>query len=132
MESAKMISKNRHVKTLHLQKNRMYTDHEKRFMDWWSENRLKEKRTLKQWLMGIPVGLLFTIPIAINFFSGWFKRADMQLNSKISNNQFNPLVLLIALVLIISFMAIFSKRYKWEMNEQRYMELKARNPDDKA
>ena len=65
MESAKIISKNRHTKRLHLQKNRMYTDHEKRFMEWWSENRLREKRTLKQWLMGIPVGLLFAIPISV-------------------------------------------------------------------
>lgn len=105
----------------------MYSEDEKRFMEWWEQNRLKEKKTFKQWLLGIPLGLAFAIPILINFFSGWFKRADMVLNSQISNHEFNPLVLIIALVLIISFVAIFSKKYKWEMNEQRYLELKARS-----
>lgn len=105
----------------------MYSEDEKRFMEWWEQNRLKEKRTFKQWLMGIPLGLIFAIPIAINFFSGWFKRADMVLNSQISNHEFNPLVLIIALLLIISFIAIFSKKYQWEMKEQRYLELKARS-----
>lgn len=105
----------------------MYSDDEKRFMAWWEENRLKEKRTFKQWLMGIPLGLVFVIPILINFFSGWFKRADMQLNSQLSNHEFSPLVLIIALLLIVSFIAIFSKKFKWDMNEQKYLELKARS-----
>lgn len=104
----------------------MYSETEEGFIKWWEENRLKQKRVFKQWLMGIPVGLLFAIPILINFFSGWFKRADMELNSRITNNQFNPLVLIVAILLIVSFVAIFSKKYKWEMNEQRYLELKAR------
>ncbi|MEO6915571.1 MAG: hypothetical protein ABI151_07900, partial [Chitinophagaceae bacterium] len=101
-------------------------------MTWREENRLKEKKVFKQWLMGIPLGLLFAIPILINFFSGWFKRADMDLNSQISNHEFSPLVLLIAMILIVSFVAIFSKKYKWEMNEQRYLELKARKHDTQA
>ena len=105
----------------------MYSDDETRFMTWWEENRVKEKRVFKQWLMGIPLGLLFAIPILINFFSGWFKRADMVLNGQLSNQQFSPLVLIIAMLLIVSFVAIFSKRYKWDMNEQRYLELRARS-----
>jgi hypothetical protein len=130
MERVKIITGNRYIKNLHLQKSRMLTENEKGFVEWWSENRLKQKKTMKQWLMGIPLGLLFAIPIVINFFSGWFKRADMQLNGQISNHQFSPVVLLIALVLIISFVAIFSKRYKWDQNEQRYLELKARSEAD--
>ena len=108
----------------------MLTENEKGFVEWWSNNRLKQKRTLKQWLMGIPLGLLFGIPIIINFFSGWFKRADMQLNGQIASHEFNPAVLLVAFILIVSFMAIFSKRYKWDQNEQRYLELKARSDAD--
>ena len=108
----------------------MLTENENGFVEWWSENRLKQKRTVKQWLMGIPLGLLFAIPIVINFFSGWFKRADMQLNGQLANHQFSPMVLLIALILIVSFVAIFSKRYKWDQNEQRYLELKAKRERD--
>ena len=109
----------------------MLSDEEERFIAYWNENRENEKRTLKQWLVGLPLGLLFGIPIFINFFSGWYKRATMILNSGISNREFNPLVLMIAVLLIISFIAIFSKRHKWEMNEQKYLELKAKQDDTK-
>ena len=105
----------------------MYSENDKLFMIWWEENRLKQKRTFKQWLMGIPLGLLFAVPILINFLSGWFKRANMQLNSQLSNSEFSPMVLIVALVIIVSFIAIFSKKLKWDMNEQRYLELKARD-----
>lgn len=105
----------------------MLSDDEKRFLIYWEQHRDAEKKTMKQWLLGIPLGLLFAIPIFINFFSGWYKRANMVLNSQISNRDFNPLVLIIALLLIVSFVAIFSKRLKWEMNEQKYLELKARD-----
>jgi hypothetical protein len=104
----------------------MLTDEEKSFIAYWEQRRLSEKKLLKQWLVGLPVGLLFGVPIFVNFFSGWYKRADMIVNSRMSNNQLDPLVLIVAVVIIISFVAIFSKRHKWEMNEQRYRELKAK------
>ncbi|HTS44556.1 MAG TPA: hypothetical protein VMH01_09180 [Puia sp.] len=100
----------------------MLTQEEKDFMEYWEQNRDKQKKIVKQFLLGIPVGLLFAIPIAINFLSGWYKRAMM-----ISNTQeFNPGVLLIALLLIVGFIAIFSRKHRWDQNEQRYQELKAK------
>lgn len=104
----------------------MLSDDEKRFIIYWEEHRNSEKRMLKQWLVGLPLGLLFGIPIIINLFSGWYKRAKMDLNGLVSNHEFNPLVLIIAFLLIVSFMAIFSKRHKWEMHEQKYRELIAK------
>ncbi len=106
----------------------MLSEEEKAFVIYWEQHRDREKKVVKQWLMGLPAGLLFGIPILVNLFSGWYKRATMDLNSHISNGEFNPLVLIIALLIIVSFIAIFSKRHKWEMNEQRYQELKAQNP----
>jgi hypothetical protein len=44
----------------------------------------------------------------------------------VANAQVNPLILITAIVLIIVFVAIFSRRHKWEMKEQYYQELKAR------
>jgi uncharacterized membrane protein len=104
----------------------MLTDSETRFVTWWEENRLKEKKVFKQWLVGLPLGLLFGVPIFLNFFSGWYKRAVMVRNAQIVTRDFNPVVLIIAVLMIISFVAIFSKKHKWEMNEQRYKELKAK------
>ena len=109
----------------------MLTDDEKRFVIYWKEHRDIEKKTFKQWLVGLPLGLLFGIPILINFFSGWYKRANMDLNARLSNHEFNPMVLIIAFLLIVSFVAIFSKRHNWEMNEQKYRELLARQEKEK-
>ncbi|MEJ7769060.1 MAG: hypothetical protein WKF89_14680 [Chitinophagaceae bacterium] len=109
----------------------MFSEEEKKFMIYWEQNRDTEKKTVKQWLVGLPLGMLFGIPILVNFLSGWFKRAKMVLNGQMNNHNFNPLVLIIALFLIISFIAIFSKRHKWDMYEQKYLELKAREQTDK-
>ncbi len=100
----------------------MLTPEEKKFMEYWVKDRDRQKKLSRQLLLGIPIGMLFAIPILINFFSGWYQRADMEAHS----NDFNPLVLIIALLLIGGFIAIFSKKYQWEMKEQYYKELEAK------
>ncbi len=100
----------------------MLTEEEEAFIEYWKNNRVKQKRTFRQFLLGIPVALLFVIPIGINFFSGWHKRAAMISGS----SEFNPGILLLALLLIIVFIAVFSRKFKWEQYEQRYTELLAR------
>jgi len=104
----------------------MINQEEKDFIEYWAKNRDRQKKILRQLLMGIPIGLLFIIPILANFLSGWYKRADMIANT----GDFNPLVLVVALLLILGFIAIFSKRHQWEMREQRYRELMARDSGD--
>jgi sterol desaturase/sphingolipid hydroxylase (fatty acid hydroxylase superfamily) len=100
----------------------MLTQQEKDFIGYWERNRDRQKKKVRQFLVGIPVGLLFAIPIFINFASGWYKRAAMVANT----GDFNPLVLLLALLLIVVFIAIFYQQYKWEQHEQQYRELLAR------
>ena len=98
------------------------SDQEEAFIAYWAANRKKQKRTFRQFLLGIPLALLFVIPITLNFFSGWYKRATMIRDTQ----DFNPGVLLLALILIVVFIAIFSRKFKWEQNERRYIELLAR------
>ena len=100
----------------------MLTSEEKAFLVFWEANRLRRKKVFRQWLVGIPIGLLIAIPILINFAAGWYKRAAM-----VAGAEFNPLVLLVALVLIVSFTAIFYKQHQWDQLEQRYHELKAKD-----
>jgi hypothetical protein len=100
----------------------MLTQQEKDFIQYWAANRLRRKKVVTQFLVGIPIGLAFTIPIVINFVSGWYKRAQMEAN----NQDFNPGVLLVALLLIVGFTAIFYQRHQWDQYEQRYQELLAR------
>ena len=94
------------------------SEEEKGFMLYWEANREKENKTFRQLLIGLPLGLVFTMPILINLFSGWDKRAAM-----VANAQINPVVLIIAVLAIASFFAVFNKKHRWDMNEQRYREL---------
>jgi hypothetical protein len=100
----------------------MLSEEEEAFISYWHANRDKQKRVFRQFLLGIPIGLLFTVPIAINFFSGWYKRAAMMS----STAEFNPGVLLLALIFIVIFIAVFSRKFKWEQYERRYIELQAK------
>ena len=100
----------------------MLTPEEQAFIEYWASNREAEKKTLRQFLLGIPLALLFVIPIVLNLFAGWNRQAGMLLHT----SEFNPGVLLLALLLIVVFIAIFSRRFRWEQNEQRYRELLAR------
>jgi len=97
----------------------MLSKEENDFIQYWERNRLRQKKLFRQFLVGIPLGLLFVIPTVISFTSGWYKRADMEANS----GEFNPMVLFVALLLIVAFTAIFYQRWKWDQYEQRYREL---------
>ncbi len=103
----------------------MLSEDDRLFLKYWEENREKEKRSFRQLLIGLPLGLIFALPILINFMSGWYKRAAM-----IRNSSFNPLVLLIAIVIIACFFALFNKKHQWDMREQRYKELKTKEEKD--
>lgn len=100
----------------------MLTQQEQDFIRYWEQNRIRQKKTFRQLLIGIPVGMLFAVPIFINFSSGWYKRAAMMTHT----DDFNPIVLLVALLLIVGFVAIFSKKHQWDLREQHYRELLAK------
>jgi hypothetical protein len=107
----------------------MLTEREKQFMEYWKQNRDKEKKVFRQLLVGLPLGLLFVIPIIINFTSGWYKRATMWANGHTDDSVISTLI--IASIIILVFVAIFSKRHRWEMNEQDYQELEAKQAKEK-
>ena len=96
---------------------------ETRFIEWWELNRNRQKKLFFQVWLGIPLGIAFALPILLNFIAGryWYKRADA-----VGTSQFNPVVLIIALLLIVVFIGVFHKKLSWDQNEQRYLELQAR------
>jgi membrane protein YdbS with pleckstrin-like domain len=102
----------------------MLNEKEILFIRYWEVNRLKEKSLLYQLLTGLPVGLLFSLPIIFLLFTGrfWYKRADM-----VANSEMNVWVLVVAVFMIAVFVAVLYKRHQWEMKEQQYLELKARD-----
>ncbi|HEY0678510.1 MAG TPA: hypothetical protein VGD17_09495 [Chitinophagaceae bacterium] len=100
---------------------RSISDDEQRYIEYWEKNRLREKKLLNQLLIGLPLGILFAAPVLLNLLGGWYQRANMQANSRL-----NPVVLIVAILLIIVFVSIFSRKHKWEMKEQQYREFLAK------
>ena len=105
----------------------MLTKQEEAFIRYWEENRSRRKKVFRQFLVGIPVGLAFAIPIAVNFASGWDVQAEA---SAASSQKSLIMVLMVALLLIVGFVAIFYQKYKWDQYEQRYQELLHRRSND--
>lgn len=101
----------------------MLTEDEKLFVQYWEANRLRFKSWKYQLLTGLPIGMLFALPILLLLITAklWYTRADMMAHSIV-----NPYILIAAVVLIATFIAIFYKNHQWEMREQQYQALKAK------
>ena len=101
----------------------MLNEKEKLFVEYWENRRDREKRFLFQMMTGLPVGLLFALPIMFILFTSkyWFKRADM-----VANSQMSVEVLIIAVLFIAGFVGVIYKRHQWEMKDQQYKQLKTR------
>ena len=78
-------------------------------------------------MYGLPMGILFAVPIIVNFLLGrfWYKRADA-----VGMSQFSPSVLVVAVLLIAVFIALINRRFRWEKLEQQYLEIKSREKQD--
>lgn len=107
----------------------MLTENERLFVEFWEKNRLREKNWKYQLLTGLPIGLLFSVPILALLLSAklWFKGADV-----LATTMVNPFVLFIAVFIIAVFIAVFHKNHRWDIREQQYRSLKAREEQEKA
>lgn len=101
----------------------MLTEEEKRFIGYWENNRLRKKKVRNQLYIGLPLAVVLVSAIFINLISGWYVRADIELKNE---EKSLILVLLVAALLIVAFVVVFSVRHNWDINEQRYRELLSR------
>jgi hypothetical protein len=98
----------------------MLRDENEVFLDFWTNNREKEKNSTRPFLVGLSAGFAIGIGVILVLESGWYTRANMVANSRLSS-----LVLLLAILILSFFMAFFYRKFRWEMQEQRYRELLA-------
>jgi membrane protein YdbS with pleckstrin-like domain len=100
----------------------MLSADEKKFISYWEDNRLRKKKFMRQFSIGLPLGVLLVLLLLVNVLSGWYERADMVFRS----NSSLIIVLLVATTGIVVFITIFSAKHQWDQNEQRYLYLKAK------
>src|SRR4051794_25316484 len=104
----------------------MLTPEEENFVRYWADQRLRKKQFLRKVSIGLPMAVLIVVALIVNFLSGWYKRADMELRS----NSSVIIVVLIASIAIVLFITIFSAHHKWDQNELYYQELLAKSKKD--
>lgn len=96
----------------------MITPEEQKFIDYWDKNRNKNKALFYQMAVGLPIGLVFGLPIILALiFSDWYHSLPFITSSEL-------VTIMIAVLAIAVFYALFRMRHRWEMNEQFYKELK--------
>ncbi len=92
----------------------------------WLKNREKEKNNIKTYLFGLSSGFAIGVSIILTIYSGWYQRATMVAYSKMSG-----VILFVAIILISIFFAVIYSKFKWEMQEQRYLEIKHKKSKEK-
>jgi sterol desaturase/sphingolipid hydroxylase (fatty acid hydroxylase superfamily) len=104
----------------------MLSKKEEEFLKYWEQNRLQKKKFMRQFSIGLPIGVVMVVVLFLNVLSGWYKKADMVLRG----NSSVIVVIVIAVVGTVFFITFFAGNHKWEQNEQRYQELLSRAARD--
>lgn len=100
---------------------RMLNSEEERFLAYWAENRERQKHSTRPFVLGLSGGFAIGAGVMVLLSTGWYERANMEANSRLSG-----VVFLLAIMVISFFLAFFYRKFRWEMQEQRYLELLAR------
>ena len=99
----------------------MLSKTEEEYIVYWQQQRDTYKQSFVQFVKGMSIGLGISSAIIITIITGWYERANMVANSKMST-----VVFVIALLLITVFMAWLYRNFQWENKEQQYLELLAK------
>ncbi|MCX6323113.1 MAG: hypothetical protein NTZ41_02790 [Sphingobacteriales bacterium] len=103
----------------------MLTSKEQSFLSRWEQVRERESLFMSKLIGGLPMAFLFGLPILFSIVlvywlsPSWYTKVASRINS-------GTVVILIAVLLIILFFSFTRMHFKWEMNEQLYLELKAK------
>jgi len=98
---------------------RMIHPDESAFYDYWEKERALPHYKRKPFLRGFSISLLLGIVVLIVAEIGWYERANM-----VANSRGNIIWILIAIILISVGFGWVYQQFTWEMNEQRFNEIK--------
>jgi uncharacterized BrkB/YihY/UPF0761 family membrane protein len=103
----------------------MLTEKDEVFINWWEKERERLNSIQAKLIAGLPMAVLFCLPILLFvtavyfFFPEWYTKISSRLPGSIA-------VIIIAVIICILFFSYFRMQYKWETNEQHYLELKSK------
>jgi ABC-type Fe3+-siderophore transport system permease subunit len=99
----------------------MLTEEEEAFIQYWEKNSTQQKHSTRPFMIGLSAGFVLGVSLIAVVFSGWYERANMVANSRLSS-----FVFLLAILGISFFMAFIYRKFRWESKEQQYRELLAK------
>jgi hypothetical protein len=109
----------------------MLSEKEVIFLRHWESVREKESSFASKLTRGLPVAFLFGLPILTSVVLVYFLSPEWY--TKISQAAAGSTgVILISIFIFILFFSYFRMHFKWEMNEQLYLELKSREKRTEA
>lgn len=101
----------------------MNQQEEKQFLEYWETVRVEYGKFYSKLIRGLPMASIFTLPIILSLISvyifspEWFTKISQQVKGSVF-----PII--VAVLIIIVFFSFMRMHFKWEMNEQLYLELK--------
>ena len=101
----------------------MLSEKDRKFLLRWEKERESQNTVLSKIAGGLPMAMLFSLPILMFifvvyiFFPEWYTKIS-------ATSQGTFITIIIAVLLCTLFFSYFRMHYKWEMNEQLYLELK--------
>jgi membrane protein YdbS with pleckstrin-like domain len=99
----------------------MLSKKEEDFVIFWEANREQQKKNPRYFIIGLCVGLAIGVGIVLLIYMGWYERANMVANAKMS-----PTLLVFIVTLLSVFIAYLYQRFQWDMREQQYLECLAK------
>ena len=101
----------------------MLSEKDKEFIIYWEKERERQNSISAKIISGLPMAILFCVPILLFitviylFLPEWYTKVSNKLPGAV-------LTIIIALIIMVFFFAYFRMQFKWESNEQYYLELK--------
>lgn len=95
------------------------TIEEEKFYNQWEKDRILPHYKRKPFLRGLSASLLVGVIILLIAESGWYERANM-----VGNMEGKAIWMIIAVILFSMGFAWIYQQFTFEMNEQRFKELK--------
>ena len=85
----------------------MLNSEEEDFLAYWVKNREQQKHSIRPFVIGLSGGFAIGAGILLLLSSGWYERANMEANSKLSS-----LVFLLAILVTAFFLAYFYRKFR--------------------